>query len=240
MPSAGVLTGQLRAYAHGHSEAAEFILRETRPQLRQIAVWKLSKSRFARLSTPTDLIHDTWITRLHGGRWQVQNREHFFCLVGRAMEQVLIDMARKRMAQRRGNGAIHESLDNVKWSCQPTLGGRRANFGHPAAPGEAGESRRTHCRDRPGALPCRLRLGGDCERGGIKPTAGAPPLGEGQAVVGRPAGSSSSRSYEALRSRMIGLTDREASFGLRDGSNASAAASISIESGPRPYGCFAK
>ena len=119
MPSAGVLTGQLRAYAHGHSEAAEFILRETRPQLRQIAVWKLSKSRFARLSTPTDLIHDTWITRLHGGRWQVQNREHFFCLVGRAMEQVLIDMARKRMAQRRGNGAIHESLDNVKWSCQP-------------------------------------------------------------------------------------------------------------------------
>jgi RNA polymerase sigma factor (TIGR02999 family) len=119
MPSVGSLTAQLRLYSSGNREAADFILREALPRLRQIAAWKLANPRFFCSATPTDLIGETWLTRLHGGRWKVESREHFYSMVGKAMEQVLADMARKRLAQRRGKGAIHISLEDVKPSGQP-------------------------------------------------------------------------------------------------------------------------
>jgi len=119
MQAAGLLTQQLRLYSGGDHHVADAILRAVMPKLRQIAAWKLADPRFSRSSTPTELIGETWVKRLHEGRWKVDNREHFFSLVGLAMEQVLVDMARKRIAQRRGNGAVHICIDEVSAGAQP-------------------------------------------------------------------------------------------------------------------------
>lgn len=119
MQAAGELTQQLQLYSGGHRQVADAILRAVMPKLRQIAAWKLSDPRFSRSSTPTELIDETWVKRLHQGRWKIENREHFFSLVGLAMEQVLVDMARKRLAQRRGDGAVHLCIDDVSTSAQP-------------------------------------------------------------------------------------------------------------------------
>jgi len=119
MDAASSLTGRLRLYSGGQRETADSILREIFPRLREIAARRLSRERFAPQVTPTELIGETWLASLHRGRWTIENREHFFSIVGLAMEHVLIDMARKRLAQRRGKNAMHLSLDDISPSQQP-------------------------------------------------------------------------------------------------------------------------
>lgn len=51
----------------------------------------------------TELVNETWL-RLHGRLQPVENRAHFCNLAARAMRQVLIDRARHRNADKRGDG----------------------------------------------------------------------------------------------------------------------------------------
>ena len=51
----------------------------------------------------TELVNETWL-RLHGRMQPVENRAHFCNLAARAMRQVLIDRARHRNAEKRGDG----------------------------------------------------------------------------------------------------------------------------------------
>lgn len=51
----------------------------------------------------TELVNETWL-RLHGHRLAVESRAHFCNLAARAMRQVLIDRARRRNADKRGDG----------------------------------------------------------------------------------------------------------------------------------------
>lgn len=119
MDAATSLTGRLRLYSGGDRNVADSILREIFPRLREIAARRLSRERFSPPFTPTELIGETWLSSLHRGRWVIANREHFFAIAGLAMEHVLVSMARKRLAQRRGKGALHMSLEEIAPSQQP-------------------------------------------------------------------------------------------------------------------------
>jgi RNA polymerase sigma factor (TIGR02999 family) len=121
MRTVGVLTAQLRLYSSGDRASADSLFSEVFPRLREIAKRTLANPRFARSAEPCELINETWLTRLERGGWQIESREHFFALAGLAMEQVLTDMARRRLAQRRGAGAFHISLEDV------TCGGHLAS-----------------------------------------------------------------------------------------------------------------
>lgn len=119
MEAATSLTGRLRLYSGGDRNVADAILEEIFPRLREIAARRLSRERSSPPVTPTELIGETWLSSLHRGRWSIANREHFFAIAGLAMEHVLIDMARKRLAQRRGQGAFQLSLEEISTSQQP-------------------------------------------------------------------------------------------------------------------------
>jgi RNA polymerase sigma factor (TIGR02999 family) len=62
----------------------------------------------ATLST-TELVHETFL-KLSGGKAEWEGRAHFFGAASRAMRQVLVDLARRRDAQKRGGGARMVSL----------------------------------------------------------------------------------------------------------------------------------
>ena len=117
------LTGRLRLYSGGDRSVADAMFQEIFPRLREIAARRLSRERSAPPVTPTELIGETWLSSLHRGRWTIDNREHFFAIAGLAMEHVLIDMARKRLAQRRGKGALHLSIEEISPSQQPVSAG---------------------------------------------------------------------------------------------------------------------
>jgi RNA polymerase sigma factor (TIGR02999 family) len=112
MQTANSLTAQLHLFSSGHRDVGDSMLREMFPRLRQIASRRLSKERYPSF-TPTELIGETWLTRLHRGGWEVENREHFFSIASRAMRHVLIDTARKRLTRARGQSAEHLSLEEA-------------------------------------------------------------------------------------------------------------------------------
>ena len=113
------LTGQLRLYADGFRELGNSIFDEILPRLRQIATWKLAKNHYRASFSPNDLVNETWLTRLRRGNWSIESREHFFGIAGHAMQQVLTDLARKQMAERRGGGAVHVSIQDLSPGREP-------------------------------------------------------------------------------------------------------------------------
>lgn len=90
---------------------ADAIVRNAWPRLRQIAASTLRNEK-AGACTPTELFNETWATRLYNGRWQVHDREEFFALTAKAMRFVLVDLARKRRAQKRLDDHGLVSLDS--------------------------------------------------------------------------------------------------------------------------------
>jgi RNA polymerase sigma factor (TIGR02999 family) len=104
------LTEQLRAFSAGDRAVAEAVLRVILPKLRQIAVRQLSRERYLSPLSPTELINETWLRQMHRGGWNIQNREHYYCIAGFAMRRVLVEFARNRLALKRGGMEVPSSL----------------------------------------------------------------------------------------------------------------------------------
>jgi len=111
MPDPASLTQQLQSFSEGDREIAELILREVLPTLHQIAARELRRERYLSPLSPTELINEVWLRSLHKGGWQINSREHFYAIAALAMRRVLIDFARQRLAQRRGDGEKPQSLE---------------------------------------------------------------------------------------------------------------------------------
>ena len=97
------LTQRLRRYGEGDRDrdGADTLLRDILPELHQIAARELQKERGGSSLTPTDLIDETWLRSLRKGGWNISSRGHFYALAAKAMRRVLVDLARRRLAQRR-------------------------------------------------------------------------------------------------------------------------------------------
>ena len=104
------LTEQLQRFSGGDREIAEAVLRTILPELHRIAVRELRKERYIAPLQPTELIDEVWL-KLQNGGWRIDHRAHFYGIAGRAMRHVLVDYARRRRAQRRGDGEIPMSLE---------------------------------------------------------------------------------------------------------------------------------
>jgi len=113
MTGSPILTEQLRRYSGGDLEVAEAVLREVLPKLHEIAVRELRRERYIAPLSPTELINEVWIRSLRKGGWAINSREHFYAIASLAMRRVLVDFARSRLAQRRGDGETPDSLEET-------------------------------------------------------------------------------------------------------------------------------
>jgi RNA polymerase sigma factor (TIGR02999 family) len=115
MEDARSLTHQLQSFSGGDREIAEAILREILPTLHQVAVRELRRERYVAPLSPTELINEVWLRSLRKGGWQINSREHFYAIAALAMRRVLVDFARQRLAQRRGDGEeVYASEDSLR------------------------------------------------------------------------------------------------------------------------------
>lgn len=78
--------------------------------LHRIAHAQIRQRTFGRMSA-TSLVSEGWL-RLASAQFSVDNRRHFMALVARAMRFVLMDEARKELAEKRGDGYRALSLDD--------------------------------------------------------------------------------------------------------------------------------
>ena len=108
----GELTQLLLAHERGEDGAFDRLVAAVYDDLRRLARRELG-AHFAQTLNPTGLVHEMYmkLAEQDGVPWR--DRGHFFAIAARAMRQVLVDHARRRLADKRGAGAPHTDLDNV-------------------------------------------------------------------------------------------------------------------------------
>jgi RNA polymerase sigma factor (TIGR02999 family) len=116
------LTGQLQRFSEGDREIAEVVLQAILPELHRIAVRELRRERYVAPLQATELIDEVWLRSLGAGGWRIKDSKHFYAIAALAMRRVLVDYARHRRAQRRGDGDIPLPLE------EGVCSGRAGNF----------------------------------------------------------------------------------------------------------------
>jgi RNA polymerase sigma factor (TIGR02999 family) len=112
--SAGDITRLLRAWGDGKAEAFERVLPLVYEELHRMAARYMLGERSNITLQPTGLINELCVRLLGWDPVRWQNRQHFFAVSARLMRHVLVDIARRRRADRRGGpAAIHVPLDSI-------------------------------------------------------------------------------------------------------------------------------
>lgn len=110
------VTALLRAHVAGDPDALERLLPHVYDELRRIARRRLRHERADHTLSTSEVVHDAFLALLPMDRIDWQSRAHFFAVASRAMRNVLIDHATRRLAAKRGGGArvepLHDLLEN--------------------------------------------------------------------------------------------------------------------------------
>ncbi len=92
-------------------------------ELRRIATRLMSRERPNHTLTPTALVHEVWLNLAAAKQPQpIADRVHFVALAARAMRHILVNHANARLADKRGNGALHVTLSATDDSPSPLAG----------------------------------------------------------------------------------------------------------------------
>ena len=104
MDAAGEITVLIHRAQAGDAAAVEQLFEESYPLLSQLARARLR----AHERTPTldtgSLVHEAFLRFVKSGRLRLDDRLHFRRWAARVMRSVVIDLARRRNAERRGAG----------------------------------------------------------------------------------------------------------------------------------------
>jgi RNA polymerase sigma factor (TIGR02999 family) len=110
----GEVTRLLQSWADGDAAALESLWPLVYDDVRRLARRQMSGERGDHTLQGTALVNEAFI-RLAGQRvFEWQNREQFLSLAAQIMRRVLVDHARQRAAQRRGDGARRVSLEDTQ------------------------------------------------------------------------------------------------------------------------------
>jgi RNA polymerase sigma factor (TIGR02999 family) len=111
---AGEVTQWLRAWSDGDAEAFEHVLPLVYDELHRMAARYLVGERSSVSLQPTALVNELCLRLLGWDPVRWQNRGHFFGVSARMMRRVLVDIARRRRAERRGGpNAVRVPLDGI-------------------------------------------------------------------------------------------------------------------------------
>jgi RNA polymerase sigma-70 factor (ECF subfamily) len=107
------VTQLLLEWSDGNRQALEEMLPLIYDELRRLAHSFLHRERPGHTLQTTALVHEAYLKLIdqRDARWQ--NRAHFFAIAAQAMRRILIDSARKHVAEKRGGGGEKLALDEV-------------------------------------------------------------------------------------------------------------------------------
>ena len=112
MPEIGEVTLLLRELGTGNKEAMNRLLPLVYDELRRVAGSYFRRERTEHTLQPTALVHEAYL-RLVDQREPMESRSHFLALAATQMRRVLLDHARKHIAERRGGGAERVLLEDT-------------------------------------------------------------------------------------------------------------------------------
>ncbi len=113
--SDGDVTALLRAAGNGDDQAWRMLFDRVYQALHQQAHHIRRGGAGSTLNT-TALVHETYLKLAGAQGFEWNDRMHFFRVAARAMRQVLVNMAERRKAQKRGGGAYAATLNEALFS----------------------------------------------------------------------------------------------------------------------------
>ena len=113
-PASSDITGLLRVWSDGDACAFEQLIPLVYDELHRMALRYLTGERSDVSLQPTALVNEVCLRLLGWGQGRWQNRGHFFGVSAQMMRRVLVDIARRRRADRRGGPtAVRVPLDDI-------------------------------------------------------------------------------------------------------------------------------
>ena len=113
------VTQLLKKLETGDSEALQTVVPFIYDELKKLARGQLRREiGHARIHTMT-LVHEAFLRLAEGEHPSYENRAHFYGIAARLMRQVLVDAARSRHAQKRGDGIEVAMATIPEWAPAP-------------------------------------------------------------------------------------------------------------------------
>jgi len=111
-PSEPDITRMLRAARGGDPAAVGEVFDRVYAELRRIAHHEARRLAPSATMNTTAVVHEAYIKLVQASGIAWDDRAHFFRIAATAMRQILVDYARRSIAQKRGGGARALSLDD--------------------------------------------------------------------------------------------------------------------------------
>jgi RNA polymerase sigma factor (TIGR02999 family) len=109
------VTALLRLWSEGDESAFDRLIPLVYDDLHRMALRYLAGERFNPSLQATGLVNEICLRLLGWDHSRWQNRQHFFDVSAKMMRRVLVDIARRRRAHRRGGpGAVRVPLDGIE------------------------------------------------------------------------------------------------------------------------------
>lgn len=106
------ITAWIRHWQGGDAVARDRVFSQLYGELKRLAAVVLRSEAGHDTLQPTALLNDALIKLIEAHNAPAaEDRGHFVRIVARAMRQILVDRARRKLADKRGAGVVPESLD---------------------------------------------------------------------------------------------------------------------------------
>jgi len=97
----------------GDASAVQALMPLVYQRLRELAHRQLAGERAARTLDTTALVHELYLDLRRRAELPGEDRARFFAYAATAMRHILVDEARRRLAEKRGSGSEHTMLDRL-------------------------------------------------------------------------------------------------------------------------------
>ena len=103
---AALVTQLLQKWSKGDAEARDELVPIVYRTLHRLAEHYLAGERHARTLQPTALVNEAYMRLVSQSLPDWSSRKHFYGVAAHLMRQVLVDHARRRLSQKRGDGTV--------------------------------------------------------------------------------------------------------------------------------------
>lgn len=108
------VTSWLVAWREGSAEAERHLFEALQTELHRIAAARLRQERPGHTLQPTALVNEAYVRLVGQSDVPWANRAHFLAIAAREMRRILVDHARRRHAEKRGDGVVGSlTISNV-------------------------------------------------------------------------------------------------------------------------------
>ena len=111
---AALVTQLLHKWSQGDHEARDELVPTVYRTLHRLAEHYLADERHAATLQPTALVHEAYMRLVDQTPAEWSSRDHFYGVAAHIMRQVLVDHARRRLAQKRGGDAVRLELGEAE------------------------------------------------------------------------------------------------------------------------------